>query len=87
MLFEEFGASGCGKANEIAAHIAVFNELRVPWLPWQISKPGNGKADFEFWVDEKAYSVIEDGSNVAAGLDGAQTWPITKLDRSSKKEL
>ena len=54
-LFEEFGASGQTKADEIAAHIQVFNDLGVPWMPWQISKPGNGASDFEFWTDEETY--------------------------------
>ncbi|CAG9981788.1 unnamed protein product [Clonostachys byssicola] len=76
MLFEEFGASGSGKANEIAQHIAVFNDLRVPWLPWQISKPGNGQADFEFWTNEDTYGAVRDGSNAAAGLNAAQSWSI-----------
>lgn len=76
MLFEEFGATGCGKSNELGAHIDVFNELGAPWLPWQISKPGNGQADFEFWTDEKAYAVVQDGSKKAAELEAAQTWPI-----------
>jgi mannan endo-1,4-beta-mannosidase len=76
VLFEEFGASGGNKAGEVADHIAVFNELRVPWLPWQISKPGNGEADFEFWTDEGTYGIVQEGSNTAAGLDGAQSWPI-----------
>jgi mannan endo-1,4-beta-mannosidase len=76
MLFEEFGASGSAKSSVIAEHIAIFNELRVPWLPWQISKPGNGAADFEFWTDEDTYGVVQDGSNAAAALDGAQTWPV-----------
>jgi mannan endo-1,4-beta-mannosidase len=76
MLFEEFGATGCGKANELAAHIEVFNNLGAPWLPWQVSKPGNGKNDFEFWTDEEAYAVVRNGSNEAAGLAAAQIWPI-----------
>lgn len=76
MLFEEFGASGASKSSDIAEHIAIFNDLRVPWLPWQISKPGNAEADFEFWTDEETYGVVQDGSNAAAGLDGAQTWPV-----------
>lgn len=76
MLFEEFGASGGSKASEMSEHIAVFNDLRVPWMPWQISKPGNGEADFEFWTDEATYDTVRDGSNVAAGMEGAQSWPI-----------
>lgn len=76
MLFEEFGATGSEKPEEIAAHIAVFNDLRVPWLPWQMSKPGNGEADFEYWTDEPTYGVVRCGSNAAAALEAAQIWSI-----------
>lgn len=76
MLFEEFGASGGSKASEMADHIAVFNELGVPWLPWQITKPGNGEADFEFWTDEGTYDVVQKGSAAAASLQAAQSWPL-----------
>lgn len=76
MLFEEFGASGGGKADEMAAHIAVFNDLRVPWMPWQISKPGNGQSDFEFWTDEDTYGVVRDGAETASGITAAQSWNL-----------
>jgi mannan endo-1,4-beta-mannosidase len=75
-LFEEFGASGQTKAEEVAAHIQVFNELGVPWMPWQISKPGNGQADFEFWTDEETYNVVKTGSEEARGLKAAQSWSL-----------
>ncbi|KAK0384836.1 hypothetical protein NLU13_7314 [Sarocladium strictum] len=74
MLFEEFGATGAKKPDEIAAHIAVFNELRVPWMPWQISKPGSGQADFEFWTDEPTYGVVQREAKRAAQLTAAQSW-------------
>ncbi|KAF5022179.1 hypothetical protein F66182_5766 [Fusarium sp. NRRL 66182] len=76
VLFEEFGASGNQKAEVLSQHIAVFNNLRVPWLPWQISKPGNKAADFEFWTDEDAYRSVRDGSNTAAGLTARQNWSV-----------
>jgi mannan endo-1,4-beta-mannosidase len=74
MLFEEFGATGDNKANEIGSHIAIFNDLGVPWMPWQINKPGNGKGDFEFWTDEPTYGVVKTGSNIAGQINGAQCW-------------
>jgi mannan endo-1,4-beta-mannosidase len=76
MLFEEFGASGEGKAQTLKDHIAVFNDLRVPWMPWQISKPGNGANDFEFWTDEEAYGVVSEGAAEAGEQEGAQRFNV-----------
>jgi len=76
MLFEEFGASGESKAQTLKDHIDVFNDLRVPWMPWQISKPGNGANDFEFWTDEEAYEVVRQGALVAGENDGSQSFGV-----------
>jgi mannan endo-1,4-beta-mannosidase len=75
VLFEEFGATGASKAQELKEHIDVFNGLGVPWMPWQISKPGNGEADYEFWVDEESYDVVKGGVETARGVEAAQGWP------------
>jgi mannan endo-1,4-beta-mannosidase len=72
MIFEEFGASGGEKAQTLKDHVEVFNDLRVPWMPWQISKPGNGANDFEFWTDEEAYEVVRLGAVEAEEREGAQ---------------
>lgn len=76
MLFEEFGASGETKAQDLADHIAVFNDMGVPWMPWQISKPGNGANDFEFWTDEAAYDVVKQGAWQAGKTESAQSFDI-----------
>ncbi|KAL7769833.1 hypothetical protein ACKLNR_001217 [Fusarium oxysporum f. sp. zingiberi] len=76
MLFEEFGATGSSKSTTVGQHIDVFNGLGVPWMPWQISKPGNKANDYEFWTDEPTYDVVEDGSNDALAIGAAQTWSI-----------
>ncbi|KAH7066747.1 glycoside hydrolase superfamily [Paraphoma chrysanthemicola] len=75
VLFEEFGATGANKAGEVGQHIDVFNGLKVPWMIWQISKPGNGAADFEFWTNEQTYEVLKQGSTKALGIAAAQTFP------------
>lgn len=74
-LFEEFGASGDNKAQVLADHIAVFNGLGMPWMPWQISKPGNGAKDFEFWTDEPAYDAVKQGALQAGKEKSAQKFP------------
>ena len=76
VLFEEFGASGQNKAEVLEDHIDVFNGLGVPWMPWQISKPGNGASDFEFWTDEAAYGVVERGAATAQKKESAQKWSL-----------
>lgn len=76
VLFEEFGASGEDKAQVLQDHIAVFNDLGVPWMPWQISKPGNGASDFEFWTDEAAYDAVAQGALEAGGKESAQEWSV-----------
>lgn len=76
MTFEEFGASGEKKAETLKEHIEVFNGLKVPWMPWQISKPGNGAGDFEFWTDEEAYEVVRQGAMEAGNTEGAQQFSV-----------
>jgi mannan endo-1,4-beta-mannosidase len=80
MLFEEYGASGENKAKVLADHISLFNGLGVPWMPWQISKPGNGASDFEFWTDEAAYNVVKRGARQAGREKSAQDWSFEKCD-------
>jgi mannan endo-1,4-beta-mannosidase len=58
LLFEEFGASGDKKASAIQEYIDFFNSIKVPWMPWEISKPGKGAKDFEFWTDEATYGAV-----------------------------
>jgi mannan endo-1,4-beta-mannosidase len=77
MTFEEFGASGVNKAQTLKDHIDVFNGLRVPWMPWQISKPGNSANDFEFWTDEEAYEIVKQGALEAGGQEGAQRFSVS----------
>ncbi|KAK2768866.1 hypothetical protein FQN54_000726 [Arachnomyces sp. PD_36] len=72
MIFEEFGAVGESKAKEISQKIDIINGLKVPWMAWQISKPGNGAADFEFWVDEPTYLAVQGGAQDASQIEAEQ---------------
>lgn len=75
MIFEEFGAVGEGKEKEITEKINIINDLRVPWMAWQISKPGNGASDFEFWIDEPTYLAVHDGAVRASQIEAIQDFP------------
>lgn len=75
MVFEEFGALGEKKAEEMIQKIDIINNLRVPWMAWQISKPGNGESDYEFWVDEPSYTAVRDGARRASQIEAVQEFP------------
>jgi mannan endo-1,4-beta-mannosidase len=75
VLFEEFGATGSDKASVVGQHIDIFNGLKVPWMIWQINKPGKSAADFEFWTNEDTYGVVKQGAAKALSIAAAQTFP------------
>ncbi|USP74620.1 glycoside hydrolase family 5 protein [Curvularia clavata] len=79
VLFEEFGATGSNKARIVSQHIDVFNELKVPWMVWQINKPGKGVADFEFWTNEDTYTVVKQGASKALKIAAAQAFPTLNI--------
>lgn len=73
VMVEEFGASGGNKAEVVQEHIKIFNgQLRIPWSIWEISKPGAGAADFEFFVGEPTYDVVVNGSLTSLLTTAAQ---------------
>jgi mannan endo-1,4-beta-mannosidase len=73
VMVEEFGASGRNKAEIVREHIDIFNrQLRIPWSIWEISKPGTGAADFEFFVGELMYDVVVNGSCTSLLTTAAQ---------------
>lgn len=75
VMIEEFGAAGGSKAQAIQDHINVFNAAQIPWLIWQINKPGKGAGDYEFWTDEESYAVVRRGIKTANDLGGQQIFP------------
>lgn len=71
-MVEEFGSLGANKSEDIEHYIDYFNKLGVPWQPWEISKPGFGPSDYEFWVDEPTYRVVWEGGREASSSEAAQ---------------
>ena len=73
---EEFGALGNGsvKAAGIGAQIDGMMANHIPWMFWELLKPGG--EDYETWTDGEAWTAIANRS-VAAGKDmqGAFAWP------------
>ena len=75
VLFEKFGATGSDKAGVVGQHIDISNGLKVPWMIWQINKPGKGAADYEFWTYEDSFAVVKQGAAKALSIAAAQTFP------------
>ncbi|GIL74751.1 hypothetical protein Vretimale_2384 [Volvox reticuliferus] len=76
VIVEEFGSTGWStKAAGLKDQIAVFQNLGVPWMVWQVNKPNN-YGDFEVFTDDTAsWSVLSNGAKEATGLQGAFSWP------------
>ena len=82
VMVEEFGAVGDTKAQQIEDHITIINgQLQMPWMVWEMSKPGSGASDYEIWVDEPAWGVIENGTRTANHLVAAQDFSRHKCSR------
>ncbi|OQR98732.1 hypothetical protein THRCLA_06682, partial [Thraustotheca clavata] len=75
VIFEEFGGSGGSKASSLAAYTNVANSLGLPWMFWEILKPGN-PSDLETWVDEKdAWVTLTNAATKSKNIKGAWQWP------------
>nr|AIG55497.1 secreted protein [Thraustotheca clavata] len=75
VIFEEFGAQGNSKASELASYTQAANNLGLPWMFWQILKPGN-PSDFETWTDEAAaWSALKSASQTTKSVKGLYSWP------------
>ena len=61
ILFEEWGALGWNKADTIKAFAAGLAQAGIPWLYWEVVKPGKGDSDYEVWTDEDSWGVLGDG--------------------------
>lgn len=61
IIFEEWGALGWNKADTIKAFATGLAQASIPWLYWEVVKPGKGESDFEVWTDEDSWSTLGDG--------------------------
>jgi mannan endo-1,4-beta-mannosidase len=70
---EEFGSLGANKAADLRRQIQTVKSMGVPWMFWQVSKPGKGSGDYEVWTDEPAWQAIK--GEAAMPTQQAQAWP------------
>ncbi|KAF9531071.1 glycoside hydrolase family 5 protein [Crepidotus variabilis] len=75
LLYEEFGATGGNKQGQIKAVTDTLIATGVPWMYWEIAKPGMGSSDYEVWTDEPTWSTLKSQSQTSRSKGGQFGWP------------
>ncbi|KAK4046150.1 hypothetical protein OIV83_006291 [Microbotryomycetes sp. JL201] len=58
VIMGEWGIAGPNKAQIIGEFVSAFKSKGLPWMYWQITKPGQCAQDFEVWTDEPAWTAL-----------------------------
>ena len=66
LLLEEWGATGDNKAEFVTDFAEAMKQYSIPWLYWEVIKPGQGSSNFEVWTDEASWSVLANGGDTGA---------------------
>jgi len=76
IIVEEFGAKGGDKQNVLNRQIAAIKNQGVPWIVWQILRPGAGAKDYEIGTNEESWwnSILPRGKETA-GTKHGWDWP------------
>ncbi|KIJ64683.1 glycoside hydrolase family 5 protein [Hydnomerulius pinastri MD-312] len=75
LLYEEFGAEGSSKQSEIQSATNMLISTGVPWMYWEIVKPGSGSSNYEVWTDEASWSTLQSQSLTTNQQSGEFAWP------------
>ncbi|KAH0578621.1 hypothetical protein H2248_003759 [Termitomyces sp. 'cryptogamus'] len=75
LLYEEFGALGSTKQSQIQAVTDTLISTGVPWMYWELTKPGTGAANYEVWTDEPSWSTLQSQSKATRKHIGEYGWP------------
>ncbi|CAK4072827.1 unnamed protein product [Aphanomyces euteiches] len=74
VIVEEFGYTG-NKAANFANFMSTAQSAGLPWMMWEVLKPGN-TGDYETWTDEgSAWQAIANGAAAANSNKGQFLWP------------
>ena len=75
VIVEEFGCQS-DQNDELSTQIQAIEDANVPWMFWEIMKPGAWDGDFEIWKDEDVWwNVVSPRGQDAQNKDGAFDWP------------
>ncbi|GLB39738.1 putative cellulase (glycosyl hydrolase family 5) [Lyophyllum shimeji] len=75
LLYEEFGTKGANKQSDLLAVTTTLISTGVPWMYWEVTKPGKGAADFEIWTDEPSWVTLQSQSLKTRQHVGELGWP------------
>jgi len=75
LLYEEFGATGSSKQSQIQTVTNTLISTGVPWMIWEVTKPGKGSSDYEVWTDEPTWSTLLSQSASTRQHVGEFGWP------------
>ncbi|KLO18932.1 glycoside hydrolase family 5 protein [Schizopora paradoxa] len=75
LLYEEFGALGSDKQSQISTVVSTLISTGVPWMYWEITKPGAGSSNYEVWTDEPSWSTLQSASLTTNQQGGEFGWP------------
>lgn len=75
LLYEEFGALGSDKQSQISTVVSKLISTGVPWMYWELTKPGAGSSNYEVWTDEPSWSTLQSASLITIEQGGEFGWP------------
>ncbi|KAJ3537618.1 hypothetical protein NM688_g6656 [Phlebia brevispora] len=75
LLYEEFGAEGDDKQSQLQAVTNTLISTGVPWMYWEVTKPGAGSSNYEIWTDEPSWSTLQSQSLITNQQGGEFGWP------------
>ncbi|KAF8152990.1 glycoside hydrolase family 5 protein [Crassisporium funariophilum] len=75
LLYEEFGALGSNKQSQMQAVLKTLISTGVPWMFWELTKPGKRAGDYEVWTDEPTWSTLASQSLLTRKQGGQYGWP------------
>ncbi|KAF8065048.1 glycoside hydrolase family 5 protein [Lyophyllum atratum] len=81
LLYEEFGALGSNKQSQIQAVTNTLISTGVPWMYWEVTKPGMGSSDYEVWTDEPSWTTLRSQSLATRQHVGEFSWPEIDGDK------
>ncbi|ORY88173.1 glycoside hydrolase superfamily [Leucosporidium creatinivorum] len=74
VMMGEWGITGSNKASTISQFVAAFKAAGLPWMYWEIVKPGKAASDFEVWTDEPAWAALTGGTYTEVASSSSTTW-------------
>ncbi|KAI5477770.1 beta-1,3-mannanase [Pseudohyphozyma bogoriensis] len=83
VMMGEWGMTGANKAALTASFVKAFAAAGLPWMYWEVVKPGKAASDFEVWTDEPSWAALTGGTWSSSTY--STTYPSTSSYKSTSK--